>query len=50
VNWWEAQWRQLNRAMAWVCVGISSNNNIGGGSSRVIGIPTEFHEHIWWQK
>jgi hypothetical protein len=36
--------------MAWVCVGISSNNTIGGGSSRVIRIPIEFHEHIWWQK
>jgi PI-3-kinase-related kinase SMG-1 len=37
---------QLDRAMAWACVGTSPNSTVGGGSSRVIGIPTEFHEHL----
>ncbi|BBN09596.1 serine/threonine-protein kinase SMG1 [Marchantia polymorpha subsp. ruderalis] len=37
---------QLDRAMAWACAGPSTNTALGSNSSRTLGIPSEFHEHL----
>ncbi|KAL3689850.1 hypothetical protein R1sor_016159 [Riccia sorocarpa] len=37
---------QLDRAMAWACAGPSTNSALTSSSSRSLGIPPEFHEHL----
>ncbi|KAL2631959.1 hypothetical protein R1flu_016645 [Riccia fluitans] len=37
---------QLDRAMAWACAGPSTSNALTSSSSRSLGIPSEFHEHL----
>ncbi|ERN17677.1 uncharacterized protein LOC18446022 isoform X1 [Amborella trichopoda] len=40
----------LERAMGWACGGPSSSSGTGIGSTKVSGIPSEFHDHLITRK